>query len=196
MIIYNTMIEFPTHRITETMQRIMFQNSVESIRELRNVVDQADQRMTHTSNDLYYDQYYNLLISAANAYDDLIKSKDSKGPTQSVYKNHIMDNVDEYQDCGEYQNTKTCDIDIPINVVQLFVTERKNFRKPTDPTTRLSPESWRQLDQRTRKMWNQLDLATTCTILGSSNHESRTNFNSNSGSSSTSIHTNLHHISA
>ena len=118
------------------------------------MVYQADQHKTHTGNEFSYDQYCDLLISAANAYDDLLKSEDSKGPTRSIYKNDIMDDVDEYQDCDGYQNTKTFDIDTPIDVVQLFATEHKNFRKPPDPATRLFPESWGQLDQRTSKMWN------------------------------------------
>ena len=178
------------------MQSTILQNSVKSIRELRNVVDQADQHKTHTGNELSYDQYCDLLISAANAYDDLLKSKDSKGPTRSIYKNDIVDDVDQYQDCDEYQNTETFNIDTPIDVVQLFTMEHKNFRKPPDPATRLSPESWGQLDQRTRKMWNQLNPEAKRTILGSSNNGSGIKSINNSGPPSNPVHTNLHNISA
>ena len=150
------------------MQRTMLKILVESIRELRNVVDQADQHKTHTGNELSYDQYCDLLISAANAYDDLLKFRASKGPTRSIYKNDIMDDVDQYQDCDDYQTDEIFNIDTPIDVVQLFTTEYKNFRKPTDPTTRLSPESWGELDQRNRKIWNQMDPAAKRTILDSS----------------------------
>lgn len=99
------------------------------------MVDQADQHKTHAGNKLSYDQYCDLLISAADSYDDLLKSRASKGPTWSIYKNYIMDDVDQYQDCGECQTDEIFNIDTPIDVVQVFTTEHKNFRKPPDPAT-------------------------------------------------------------
>ena len=67
----------PENRIPQTIQHTMLQNLVKSIRELRNVVDQADQHKTHTGNKISYDQYCDLLISAAIAYDNLLKFRAS-----------------------------------------------------------------------------------------------------------------------
>jgi hypothetical protein len=47
----------------------MLQNAVHPVQELRAVKTQADQHKTQTGKELTHDQYVNLLLSAASAYD-------------------------------------------------------------------------------------------------------------------------------
>jgi hypothetical protein len=50
-------------------RHLLPQNAVHPVQELRAVKTQADQHKTQTGKDLTYDQYVNLLLSAASAYD-------------------------------------------------------------------------------------------------------------------------------
>jgi len=56
---------------------VMLQNAVHPIMELHSVKNQADQHKTQTGQVLTYQQYSNLLLSAASAYDAMYTPKES-----------------------------------------------------------------------------------------------------------------------
>jgi hypothetical protein len=60
----------PSDHFSDGQKRIMLQNSVNGIDELRQVKNTADHMGTTTGSTLSYDEYITLLLSAASAYDD------------------------------------------------------------------------------------------------------------------------------
>ena len=60
----------PSDHFSDGQKRIMLQNSVNGIDELRQVKNTADHMGATTGSTLSYDEYITLLLSAASAYDD------------------------------------------------------------------------------------------------------------------------------
>ncbi len=56
---------------------VMLQNAVHAVMELRSVKNQADQHKAQTGMDLTYEQYCNLLLSAASANDAMVATKEA-----------------------------------------------------------------------------------------------------------------------
>jgi hypothetical protein len=65
------------------MKRIMLENAVQPLEELRAIKIQADQHKTQSGVDLTYDQYVNLLTSAASNYDTQFQPKERSGNTSN-----------------------------------------------------------------------------------------------------------------
>jgi hypothetical protein len=61
------------------MKRTMLENAVQPLDELRAIKIQADQHKTQNGIDLTYDQYVELLMSAASNYDTQFKPKEHHG---------------------------------------------------------------------------------------------------------------------
>jgi hypothetical protein len=94
-------------------KRHMLQNAVHPVQELRAVKTQADQHKTQTEKELTYDQYVNLLLSAASAYDAQFAPKThfaARAPRRAVYS-HDFTASNEDNDPGY-------DIDSALGIVQ------------------------------------------------------------------------------
>ena len=59
-------------------RKIMLENAVASVAHLRAIKDQADQHSEHSGEVLSYEQYSNLLLSAATNYDMTFSSSGSQ----------------------------------------------------------------------------------------------------------------------
>jgi len=58
-------------------KHVMLQNAVHPVTALRAIKDQADQHKTHSGITITYEQYCNLLLSAASNYDASYASKEA-----------------------------------------------------------------------------------------------------------------------
>jgi len=66
-----------TDHFSDGQKRVMLQNAVHPVMDLRNVKNQADQIKTQSGTELTYEQYCNLLLSAASAYDVSFAAKEA-----------------------------------------------------------------------------------------------------------------------
>ena len=99
--LYESQTDTADH-FNQGMKKTMLQNAVSSVEELRSVKNQADQHRLHSGTELTYEEYSELLKSAAQSYDTRVTSR-TKSITgkRSVYKSDIY-----YDDQGQ-------DYDIP-----------------------------------------------------------------------------------
>ena len=65
----------------------MLENALASVGTLRTIKDQTDQHFSHSGRELTYEQYSNLIMSAANNYD----IKFSSSGIQSSRKVYVTD---------------------------------------------------------------------------------------------------------
>jgi hypothetical protein len=94
-------------------KRHMLQTAVHPVQELRVVKTQADQHKTQAGKELTYDQYVNLLLSAASAYDARFAPKThfaARAPRRAVYSHDITESSDD--------NDPGYDIDCALDIVQ------------------------------------------------------------------------------
>jgi hypothetical protein len=95
----------------------MLQNAVHPVQELRAVKTQADQHKTQAGKEFTYDQYVNLLLSAASAYDAQFAPKThfaARAPRRAVYSHNITESSDG--------NDHAYDIDCALSIVQPKLT--------------------------------------------------------------------------
>jgi hypothetical protein len=107
---------------SEGQKRIMLQNAVLGIDELRSIKNTADLMSTSSGRPLDYEAHCSLLLAAAAAYDEQYKPKKSK--RQAFYHTTYPDDGDQ----GEYENEDTFDIDYPASSLLAYAT---NFRSKT-----------------------------------------------------------------
>jgi hypothetical protein len=67
--LYEAQVEKEEYFSNGQKRHMLLQNAVRPVQELRAVKTQADQHKTQAGKELTYDQYVNLLLSAASAYD-------------------------------------------------------------------------------------------------------------------------------
>jgi hypothetical protein len=87
---------------------------VHPLQELRAVKTPADQHKTQARKELTYDQYANLLLSAASAYDALFAPKThfaARAPRRAVYSHDFTASNEDNADPGY-------DIDNALNIIQ------------------------------------------------------------------------------
>ena len=101
----------PQQPLSSQMQSMMLQNAVHSYMELRQVKMQASQFEIQTGKMLSYDEYCNLLLSAAQQYDMQNASEISKLPKRRIYDHEIEDVT-----YNGTSNDHFYDIDYPIDV--------------------------------------------------------------------------------
>jgi hypothetical protein len=91
----------------------MLQNAVHPVQELRAVKTQADQHKTQTGKELSYDQYVNLLLFAASAYNAQFAPKThfaARAPCRAVYSHDFT--------ASNEDNDPAYDIDCALSIVQ------------------------------------------------------------------------------
>jgi hypothetical protein len=111
--LYETQVESEEYFLNG-QKRHMLQNAVHPVQELRAVKTQADQHKTQTGKELTYDQYVNLLLSAASpAYDAQFAPKThfaARAPRRAVYSHDITESSDG--------NDPAYNIDCALSIVQ------------------------------------------------------------------------------
>jgi len=128
----------------------MLQNAVHSNMELRQVKMQASQFEIQTGKTLSYDEYCNLLLSAAQQYDMQNGSKISKLPKRRIYDHEIEDVT-----YNGTSNDHFYDIDYPIDV---------NMTK-FNQGPRLTYEQWHALPKEAQQIWDMLSPEAKAIIL-------------------------------
>ena len=151
-----------TDHFSDGQKRIMLENAVAPIDELRQVKNNADLEKTRTGTTLTYSQYTSLLLSAATAYDDQYKPKLSKC---KVLVHHLLDDDDE-----AHSDTDPFDIDVPVSTIQAYAHDRwpKPPPRSSQPRVRMPRDRWLSLSDKDRSTWDQLDEKAKAIILGSS----------------------------
>jgi hypothetical protein len=103
---------------SDGQKRVMLANAVAPITELLQVKNNADLDQTKTGKALTYDEYFNLLLSAATAYDIQFANK----PKRNVF----MHNFSDYGDDFSPDYDVAYDIDAPVSTLLANRTERRN----------------------------------------------------------------------
>jgi Reverse transcriptase (RNA-dependent DNA polymerase) len=193
----------PDDYFSDGQKRIMLQNAVNSIDELRQVKITADHMSSTIGKPMAYEEYITLLLSAASAHDEQFKPKKVK---RHVMLHELQDNHDEDIDYHE----DTFDIDCPVSTIQAFATKfnpRNNSRstntRSTTSRVRMSSDKWFGLDEASRSIWDKLDEKAKSIILGYTTPEpshrpspAKSNFGSSNTRPSFNRQANLHEISA
>ena len=165
----------PSDHFSDGQKRIMLQNAVNGIDELRQVKNTADHMGATTGSALSYDEYITLLLSAASAYDDQFKPKKAK--------RHVLfhDISDEYVTQDDDDPDTTFDIDCPVSSIQAYATNfRPRFGKPNTTSVRMPSDKWFSLDAASKATWDRLDDKAKSIILGYTKpDQSRPGFSSN-----------------
>ncbi len=156
-------------------KKIMLQNAVHPVAELRQVKTTADQHRTQTGRALTYDQYCNLLLSAAQAYDKQHPSKPA--PRRQVYSHELgvegsgysiyahdfspFDDVD-YDRCDTDDEgfAPDFDIDLSVDTISAYALDQRarQGRSASQPRKlgRVGPETWSRLGHAARQLWNSM----------------------------------------
>ena len=136
----------------------MLQNSVEPIQELRTVRTQTAQHKTQTGNDITYDQYVELLLSASSTYDAQFtpqqqRSRNHRPPAHAVYNHGVTyGNADAYYD-----------IDSPVDVIQVNAHQRPIT--PRVPGSSMSKDQWTRLSKDAQTTWDTMSSESKAIIL-------------------------------
>lgn len=113
-----------TRQLDDDLKLTLLQNAVHSNTYLRALKDQADQLKSYNNrNQLDYDQYCALLLSAANNYDSQFVSAQAKNLRRD-YSTNIGD-YDFHQDSpSEVVEDFEYDIDVPASTLLANITNR------------------------------------------------------------------------
>ena len=148
---YETLVQ-PIDHFSGGQKRTMLENVVHPLAELRAIKIQADHHRVQSGQSLTYDQYSDLLLSAATSYDAQFLSKSAnRSSARKVYQ-HDLDTHPV-----EEANNECFDIDSDPIVLQAHVSsQRQSF--PTPSSSRLPRNIWNQLSIDDRKLWDKLSL--------------------------------------
>jgi len=178
-----------TDHFSDGQKRVMMENAVAPIQELRQVKNTADLEKTRTGRSLTFAEYSSLLLSAASSYDEQYKSKRDK---RQVFS-HIT-NDENYSD----DDVESYDIDAPVDLIQANAHDQRSRRPPFKPGPRrihMARDRWMSLSDKDRLIWDQLDDNAKATILGLSGQKPQVP-PSRAPAPPTSFRANLHELSA
>ena len=175
---------------SDTIKRVMLENAVQNITELRQVKNNIDLDKTKTGQDIKFEQYSSLLLSAAAAYDAQFATKRTK---QQVFSHEIFDHDDPGTPDDFF------DIETPVSTLQAYAaTSHSTKSSKFAQKPRMSKEKWYSLGEKERLLWDQFDDNAKSIILGidvrKSHFDARTQ--SNLSGSLPKRNANLHEISA
>jgi hypothetical protein len=128
---------------SDGQKRVMLENAVTPISKLRQVKNNADLEQTKTGQSLSYDEYLNLLLSAATAYDNQFASKKPK-------RNVFMHSIENYDGVFDTEDNLPYDIDAPVSTLLANSTERrsKSFNPGSKNGIRMQRDKWFSLDSK------------------------------------------------
>ena len=163
---YEDMVD-PSDHFTSNLKMTMLQNTVAGVTELNQVKIQSAHDVAHGGKPLTFDQYQNLLLSAASAYDackglsrprpQRVVNDTTFTPSDSVLEAHAHE-LDTDSDDTLY------DIDTDFADLSVNVTKRAPPRKPFQPW--MSWDQWQSLSPEEQKHWDMLSPQAKATILG------------------------------
>ena len=159
--LYERQVPFIDH-FSDGQKRIMLENAVAPISELRQVKNTADLEKTKTGRSLTYEEYLSLLLSAATTYDIQFASKKQK---RQVFNHSIVDYDD---DIFVAEEDDYYDIDAPVSVILANSTERRNKYHGGNgkQNVRMPRDKWFSLDTKSKEIWDKLDDKAKSIILG------------------------------
>lgn len=138
-----------TEKLSEVLQLALIKNAVKGLQPFQTVKENEDNSFTRTGVNLKYEQYSELLLSAAENYDIQISpKKGQKSSTRGVYSTSITD------DHGS--DDEELDIDSSIDMIEAYFS-----RTASMPKTR-----WEGLPPEVKKLWDTLDDDSKAIILG------------------------------
>ena len=146
-----------TGKFSDSQQRVMLQNAVSPIPELRQVKVTAELQTALHGTTLSFDQYYTLLQSAATQYDT---SSGQVSHKRTIY-NSTVSSGDDTTNCNIEE--QEYNIDTSIDTIQAHMSASKY---PNSTSTRLPHERWKLLSNEERAAWNSLTKETKSVILG------------------------------
>jgi hypothetical protein len=154
----------PSDHFSDGQKRIMLQNAVNGIMELRQAKNTADQMGNTSGSMLTYDAYTTLLLYAASAYDDQFKATKSK---QHVMLHKIQHDESGTDDDQYHGNDLLFDIDCHVSSIRAFAT---NFRPNSGSKSTLNKvcmpsNKWFSLRDSNKAIWDRLDDPATGIIL-------------------------------
>jgi hypothetical protein len=142
--LYEKQIDVAQH-FTDTLKRVMLQNAVHPIEELRAVKIQADQHKTQSGVELTYEQYVRLLTSAASNYNgQFVPKARHAAPTLTRRTVYTHDITDKYDDSAIEAIDGEYDIDIGIDTIQANSTNQHT------PGSRMPFTRWKSLPPETQ----------------------------------------------
>lgn len=161
--LYHNMISITDH-LSDALQRQMLENAVHDIPDLRNVKIQADHLRAFDGRTTTFNQYLNLLKSAAISYDSNFLPRGSASTKRRTVYLHDLGNDTDVDD--------VFDVDTPLDTVLAYSTIHQRTSAPTasPSSTRLPPPQWTCLSPDGKVLWRQLSPADKAAILGKSTH--------------------------
>ena len=151
-------------KFSDSQQRVMLQNAVHNIPELRQVKITAELQTALHGSVLTFEQYNTLLQSAATQYDTSSRSIQQK---RSVYQADVT--TDYHPD---FVSADTYNIDTAVDTIHANMSQS---RSPNFTAPRLPHERWKLLSQDERAAWNSLSKETKSAILGISHPKPASN---------------------
>ena len=121
-------------RISSNTKRTLLENAVHPFPPLRQVKTDSAQHVARTGNALTYDQYFSLLLSAANNHDAIYAQKRSvTSKRRTVYAHDVsLDTYDAADFADAFDDTPGFDIDSDLSDIQVFAAQRR-FGPPRPP---------------------------------------------------------------
>ena len=145
--------------ISDGAKQTMLQNAVKHIPTLSAVHTTALQLAMQTNKTLTYSMYCELLISQAQALDDMTKSTDPRSRRRNVYYADLHDDFLPDSDPAPPDDLHF-DVDMDLDHYQAYATQLQ--QRPRIPIDR-----WSQLDDNSKRIWSQLTDDAKRTILAS-----------------------------
>ena len=152
---YENQVDKAEH-FSDAQKRTMLQNAVHPEEELRQVKNNMDLEHTKTGKILTYQQYVNLLLSAAAAHDLKFATKQRQHVNQhelqldSIFGHHdVHYNIDAY----------------PGDLLEVYNHDRQSL-SANEHRIIMPKDRWMQLPASARSVWDQLDDKAKAVILG------------------------------
>lgn len=142
---------------SDKQKRVLLENAVHTISELRQVKNTAALETAKTGLELSYDQYCTLLLSACSAYDEQFRHKTRR----SVMVHDWVTSDYEYP-----SENVAYDIDCPVSALQVFATDRRSGSRTLTTAVRMPRDRWMQLSDTARTTWDTLSDKDKAIILG------------------------------
>jgi Reverse transcriptase (RNA-dependent DNA polymerase) len=153
-----------TDHFSDGQKRVMLENAVHDISELRQVKNNADLEKTKTGQVLSFDQYTSLLLSAASALDTQYTTKRVK---HQVFQHELFNNVDDEVPGDSYDSF---DIETPVSTLQAYAAMHNKAKSTRysmmEQKPRMSKDKWYALSESDKKLWDQFDDKAKSIILG------------------------------
>lgn len=137
-----------TNALSDDMKRTILENAVHPIEELRIVKTQAEQHTIQKGTTLTYDQYFDLLTSAAQAYDRQLTTRHQTRHTRRILEHDI------YQDADDMHS------DYEFSVYDAYA-----LHQASQGSRPLSFSQWQQLGPDGQRIWDMLSPEQKSIIL-------------------------------